>query len=103
MNANGELGNYEEEPMFRDEEDGIHPDEERLNDNQNKVFGDISLMICKPDQVLDEVLTYTTLEDGDLVMTGSPKRMEKVDSGKTYTATLYDHGENILEATWKAE
>ena len=89
--------------LSSDDEDEYDEEREVLDDSQNKVFGDITLMICKPEQILDEILGYTTLEDGDIVMTGSPKQKEKLESGKTYNATLFDNGENILEATWKSE
>ena len=51
-------------------------------DGGNMQSGDISLMIYKPDTILAEISTFMTLEDGDIVMTGTPKGVGVVHAGR---------------------
>ena len=58
--------------------------------------GSIPLMIYKPDHILQELKTFTTLLDGDIVMTGTPIGVDTVKAGKTYKVTLKDGDEVIV-------
>ena len=51
----------------------------KLDINQQTVqAGGYDLMIYKPDQVLREIKSFMTLNDGDIVMTGTPKGVGEV-------------------------
>lgn len=65
--------------------------------------GDVSQMIYPPHVILNELKSYTTLCDGDIVMTGTPKGVGEVHEGDVFLARL-KCGESILiEIEWVAE
>lgn len=64
--------------------------------------GTVAQMIYSPLAILDEINSYTTLYDGDVVMTGTPKGVGTVQPGDHFLARL-KQGENILlEVEWVA-
>lgn len=65
--------------------------------------GGVTEMIHKPEQILTQILTYTELEDGDVVMTGTPKGVGVVEKGDVFLARL-KHAERIVtEIQWVAQ
>ena len=58
-------------------------------DDQIAQEADYSLMLYKPDQILAELQTFTTLCDGDIVMTGTPKGVGEVKAGSVFRAAVY--------------
>jgi 2-keto-4-pentenoate hydratase/2-oxohepta-3-ene-1,7-dioic acid hydratase in catechol pathway len=71
-------------------------------DGNNVQTGDIGLMMYKPDLILAEVLTFITLEDGDIVMTGTPKCVGIVKPGQVFVGKVQAGGEIITSVEWKA-
>ncbi|MDX9799935.1 MAG: fumarylacetoacetate hydrolase family protein [Spirochaetia bacterium] len=64
---------------------------------------DISHMIYKPHVILSEIKKFITLNDGDIVMTGTPKGVGLIKQGDLFKGTL-KIGERVLtEALWTAE
>lgn len=72
-------------------------------DGENVQRGDITLMMYKPDTILAEISTFMTLEDGDIVMTGTPKGVGMVHSGQVFTGKVKIGGEIITSAEWQAK
>ena len=64
--------------------------------------GDVPLMIYKPQQILEELQTFTTLVDGDIVMTGTPKGVGEVKAGSVYKAAVHQEGVTLIEKEWIA-
>ena len=64
--------------------------------------GSITLMMNKPLEILNEIQTFMSLEDGDIVMTGTPKGVGKVDAGDEFRVTLSDNGSRLIKASWRA-
>ncbi|NLC71185.1 MAG: fumarylacetoacetate hydrolase family protein [Desulfuromonadaceae bacterium] len=64
--------------------------------------GDISLMMYKPDTILAEISTFMTLEDGDIVMTGTPKGVGMIKAGEVFTGKVMQEGRVITEGRWRA-
>lgn len=62
--------------------------------------GGVELMIYKPQEILEEIKTFMTLEDGDIIMTGTPKGVGKISEGDAFEGKLYNDTELILRATW---
>ena len=54
----------------------------------NKQCGGTSLMMYKPSTILDELQQFVTLEDGDVVMTGTPKGVGVINTGDHFHATV---------------
>ena len=76
--------------------------EMRINDHLVQ-FASYDLMIQKPEFLLAEIAGIFSWQDGDLLMTGTPKGVGAVKPGDKFTATLFE-GETILvTAEWIAK
>ena len=82
----------------------IHRDltlELTINDHVIQAGG-VALMMYKPEEILKELLTFTTLEDGDIVMTGTPKGVGVINAQDSFIGKIL-LGENILmTGSWLA-
>ncbi|WDE06947.1 fumarylacetoacetate hydrolase family protein [Thalassomonas viridans] len=72
-----------------------------INNSQVQA-GNIELMIYKPREILTEILSFTSLNDGDIVMTGTPKGVGKIRSGDTFTGKVYANNELLISKSWQA-
>ncbi|NOX16444.1 MAG: fumarylacetoacetate hydrolase family protein [Epsilonproteobacteria bacterium] len=64
--------------------------------------GGVELMIYKPDFVIGEISTFTTLEDGDIVMSGTPKGVGIIKQGDRFKAEVFIGNRKIIEKFWIA-
>ncbi|MGL1958900.1 MAG: fumarylacetoacetate hydrolase family protein [Colwellia sp.] len=71
--------------------------------------GGTELMMYKPAQILKELQTFITLEDGDVVMTGTPKGVGVINVGDKFSAQICQ-GSNVtikekilLSCEWLAQ
>ena len=64
--------------------------------------GTVTHMLYKPETILAQLQTFMTLCDGDIVMTGTPKGVGKVDAGSTYAAKLICGSEVLTQQVWVA-
>lgn len=62
--------------------------------------GNLELMIYSPKKILKEIQTFMSLEDGDIVMTGTPKGVGVLKSGDVYQALVRNDQEILLEQQW---
>lgn len=62
--------------------------------------GGYELMIYKPEEILKELLTYTSFEDGDIIMSGTPKGVGKYKMGDVFTGKIYSNDELLVEESW---
>ncbi len=60
------------------------------------------LMIYKPEEMLEEIKSFMTLEDGDIIMTGTPKGVSTYSECDIFEATLYHDDTVILNVMWEA-
>ena len=61
-----------------------------IND-ELKQKGDYSLMINKPDEIIKEAKTFLSFEDGDILMSGTPKGVGEFKKGDIFVCKiLYD-------------
>ena len=58
------------------------------------------LMLNKPKQFLAEACSFLTLEDGDLLMTGTPKGVGVVNEGDIFIGKVFQNDEVLIEHTW---
>ena len=65
-------------------------------------FGQIDLMINKPEQILEEIRTFISLNDGDIVMTGSPKGVGVIQKDDLFKAKVMINDEVVTSAEWVA-
>ncbi|MDW6094404.1 fumarylacetoacetate hydrolase family protein [Vibrio rhizosphaerae] len=65
--------------------------------------GGVAQMIYPPNTILQELQRYTTLEDGDIVMTGTPKGVGVVQAGDVFLARLKSEDKTLIEIEWVAQ
>lgn len=62
--------------------------------------GDVNLMIHKPLEMLEEVKTMTTLEDGDILMTGTPKGVGTFKAGDRVVGKIFMGLTELMATEW---
>jgi len=72
-----------------------------LNDNPQQE-ANYDLMIYKPQEILEEIKSFMTLEDGDVIMSGTPKGVATYDECDIFMGTVYYKDEVLVEACWEA-
>jgi len=76
-------------------------------DNKVRQVGGVDLMIVKPNAILAKLESFLTLEDGDIVMTGTPKGVGKIVAGSLFhgkVITTHNTGEDdvLVSVKWLA-
>lgn len=65
--------------------------------------GGVSLMMYKPDIILSQLQEFMTLEEGDIVMTGTPKGVGKIVAGSMFHGKVSCQGKTLVSANWLAQ
>lgn len=65
-----------------------------------KQKGDYSLMINKPDEIIKEASTFLSFEDGDILMTGTPKGVGEFKKNDVFMGRIIHDDEIIVEETF---
>jgi 2-keto-4-pentenoate hydratase/2-oxohepta-3-ene-1,7-dioic acid hydratase in catechol pathway len=60
-------------------------------------------MIYDIRQIIREIKSFMTLEDGDIIMTGTPKGVGNYRQSDCFNAVLVLDGEKALECSWTAK
>lgn len=75
-----------------------------------KQKGGVALMMVKPDEILTELQSFLTLEDGDIVMTGTPKGVGVIANNDTFIGKVYVSKESqlsdnklLVDCQWQAQ
>ncbi|MCB1854164.1 MAG: fumarylacetoacetate hydrolase family protein [Halieaceae bacterium] len=71
-------------------------------DGELRQAGGVPLMIYPPARILEELRRFTTLEDGDIVMTGTPEGVGAIRSGQLFHGSLLQGERELVSATWRA-
>ena len=71
-------------------------------DGEQRQAGGISLMIYTPVQIIRELESFTTLEDGDIIMTGTPAGVGEIKAGQGFEGEVLLAGKTLVSATWIA-
>lgn len=69
--------------------------------NKLRQKGDVSLMITKPQEIIKELLTFSDFEDGDILMSGTPKGVGKFNVGDVFIGKILCNQKVIVEKTFK--
>lgn len=64
--------------------------------------GGVMNMMYTPDDILSEVKSYTTLNNGDVIMTGTPSGVGVVHEGDIFTARIKQYDQLLIETQWIA-
>ena len=63
--------------------------------------GGVELMMYKPAEILNELSRFITLEDGDIVMTGTPKGVGKINQGDLFQGQVTHNNQVIINHSWQ--
>lgn len=64
--------------------------------------GTIGLMIYKPLTVIEEISSFATFDDNDIVMTGTPKGVGSYTKGDAFEGKIFLDGKEIVSSKWIA-
>lgn len=65
--------------------------------------GGVDLMIFKPDVLLSEICKSFTLEDGDIIMTGTPNGVGIFSPGDQFKGQIFSGTKLLVEQTWQVK
>jgi 2-keto-4-pentenoate hydratase/2-oxohepta-3-ene-1,7-dioic acid hydratase in catechol pathway len=65
--------------------------------------GGYDLMMHKPGQILAGIQDFMDLEDGDIIMTGTPKGVGQVQAGDRFVGRVISDGQVLVSQEWQAE
>ena len=68
-----------------------------------KQFAHYDLMIYKPKEMLKEIQSFMSLEDGDIIMSGTPKGVGNYKLGDIFTGKVYSNNELLLQSSWEVQ
>jgi 2-keto-4-pentenoate hydratase/2-oxohepta-3-ene-1,7-dioic acid hydratase in catechol pathway len=74
-----------------------------LVDDELRQSGGVELMMYKPAAIIRELGTFLTLEDGDIIMTGTPAGVGAVRTGERFEGRVLGEGETLVTAAWVAQ
>lgn len=72
-----------------------------VNDRVCQV-GSVGLMIYKPADILAHLKEFMSLEDGDIIMTGTPRGVGPINPGDLYRGRIVEHGSCLTQSEWTA-
>lgn len=62
--------------------------------------GGCVLMMYKPGEILEETESFLSVEDGDLIMTGTPEGVGPLRAGDRFSGRIFDKDRLIVEGSW---
>jgi len=63
-------------------------------------FGNYDLMMYKPEQMIKEISSFMTLEDGDIIMSGTPKGVGTYKKNDKFEGKIFIENTLITSSTW---
>ena len=57
-------------------------------------------MMYKPAEIIAEVKSFLSLEDGDLIMTGTPAGVGPLKAGDRFDGKIFENDTLIVEGSW---
>ncbi|MDH5219434.1 MAG: fumarylacetoacetate hydrolase family protein, partial [Gammaproteobacteria bacterium] len=65
--------------------------------------GSVDQMIYKPEFLLKHISEFMTFDDGDILMTGTPKGVGGFTSGDIFEGKVFAKDRQIIECGWRVE
>lgn len=65
--------------------------------------GGYEQMINKPHEIIGKIKNAMRLQDGDILMTGTPKGTTSYEVGDVFTGKVYSNKQLMIEHNWKVE
>lgn len=72
-------------------------------DGSPRQAGGVDLMIYPPAAILRELGKFTTLEDGDIIMTGTPEGVGAINVGERFEGRVLTKNTPLVTASWVAQ
>lgn len=72
-------------------------------DGQPRQSGSVALMMYPPALILEELGKFTSLEDGDIIMTGTPAGVGEVKAAEVFRGRALRQGKLLTEISWTAQ
>jgi 2-keto-4-pentenoate hydratase/2-oxohepta-3-ene-1,7-dioic acid hydratase in catechol pathway len=72
-------------------------------DGKVRQEGGVALMSYQPETILDELNSFITLEDGDVIMTGTPAGVGEIRTGELFEGAVLQGTERLVTASWVAQ
>ncbi|MCK5111179.1 MAG: fumarylacetoacetate hydrolase family protein [Arcobacteraceae bacterium] len=63
-------------------------------------FANYDLMIYKPNNMIEEIKTFMTLEDGDIIMSGTPKGVGNYKLEDKFVGKIFCEDNLLVESSW---
>ena len=63
-------------------------------------FANYELMIYKPEVMLEEIKSFMSLEDGDIIMSGTPKGVGNFTRGQCFVGRIYANDDVLVKKEW---
>lgn len=73
-----------------------------INDRLVQAAGE-PMMITKPARIMEDVQATFTLEDDDLIMTGTPAGVGALEPGDRYVGRVFDGERLLVEGRWQVQ
>lgn len=64
--------------------------------------GSCTLMLFKPADIINDVSSFLTLADGDVIMTGTPAGVGQIKAGDELLGKIFEVDKLLVEKTWLA-
>lgn len=64
--------------------------------------GGCSMMLHTPEELIKAINSFMTLEDGDVVMTGTPAGVGKIHVGDVFIGRVFSGNQLLIEGCWVA-
>lgn len=64
--------------------------------------GGCSMMLYQPHDLVDEVQSFLTLADDDVLLTGTPAGVGQINVGDTFVGRVYSGDQLMIEVSWVA-
>jgi len=63
-------------------------------------FGNYDLMMYKPNDMIEEINSFMTLEDGDIIMSGTPKGVGTYKLDDKFEGKIFIEDKLLVSSTW---
>lgn len=72
-------------------------------DGSIRQAGGVGLMMYSPPAILANLASFMTLEDGDIIMTGTPAGVGEIAVGQCFEGRITHAGQTLVSARWMAQ
>ncbi|MEH6635909.1 MAG: fumarylacetoacetate hydrolase family protein [Halioglobus sp.] len=72
-------------------------------DGKQRQSGGVELMMYKPHSIVEELAKFITLEDGDIIMTGTPEGVGGIRTGERFEGRVLAENRQLVAVTWVAQ